>query len=528
MPETAGPELLRDWIERAARRGPDKTWVVSAEDGRSVSYGQLRDSIGRFAALLRARGLGRNDRVALLANNSIEHLLCYFGVMAAGATVCTVHIEMNRNQLGNIFERLKPRLILYQDGLALDDLLAATAVPRLRLGVWDKPETGTLFAELARLPPSEQPAPYPPPHVGEGREGAGPDDDAIILFTSGTSATPKGVVLNFREYLLNIDPLAEGFGITADDRLYDFRPFSWNSAQTLGALAVVNRGATLVLSEKFSASRFFQHLREHDVTISTGNPTTINILLNSEQTLHGRTWHRDSLPKLRFVTSSSAPLLLEEWKRFEQRFGIPVAQGCGASEASWIAAIPGEKRRLGTVGRPFTYHDLAIVDAEGRRLPAGEMGYVELGGLGDHPFRYLGDDGEVKVHSRGRFRTGDLGSLDAEGFLTLSGREKELIIRGGAKISPVEIDSFLMQHADVIEAATIGVPDAIYGEEVMSYVVARPGVDADTLLRYCAGALPAFKAPKRIVLSPSSLPKTERGKLDRRALAERWKNEASQ
>ena len=515
MPETAGPELLRDWVERAARRGPDKTWVVSAEDGRSVSYGQLRDGIGRIAAFLRARGLGRNDRVALLANNSIEHLLCYFGVMAAGATVCTVHIEMNRNQLGNIFERLKPRLILYQDGLQLDDLLAATAVPRLRLGRWDKPEAGTLFAELVHLPPSEP------------QDAAQPDDDAIILFTSGTSATPKGVILNFREYLSNIDPLAEGFGITADDRLYDFRPFSWNSAQTLGALAVVNRGATLVLAKKFSASRFFQHLCEHEVTISTGNPTTINILLNSEQTWHGRTWHRDSLPKLRFVTSSSAPLLLEEWKRFEQKFGIPVAQGCGASEASWIAAIPGEQRRLGTVGRPFAYHDLAIVDAEGRRLPAGEIGYVELGGLGDHPFRYLGDDGEVKVHSRGRFRTGDLGSLDAGGFLTLSGREKELIIRGGAKISPVEIDSFLMQHADVIEAATIGVPDAVYGEEVMSYVVVRPGVDADTLLRYCAGALPAFKAPKRIVLSPSSLPKTERGKLDRRALAERWRQEVS-
>ncbi len=506
---TAGPELLRDWIARAARRDPDKTWVESAEDGRSVTYGQLRDTIGRFAGFLRARGLSRNDRVALLANNSIEHLLCYFGVMAAGATVCTVHIEMNRNQLGNIFDRLKPQLILFQDGLQLDDLLAATAVPRLRLGRWDRLESGTLFDELARLPPSE----------AQGM--AQPQDDAIILFTSGTSATPKGVILNFREYLLNIDPLAEGFGITADDRLYDFRPFSWNSAQTLGALTVVNRGATLVLSERFSASRFFQQLRDHNVTISTGNPTTINILLNSEQTAY-----RGDVPKLRFMTSSSAPLMLEEWKRFEQKFGIPVAQGCGASEVSWIAAIPGERRRLGTVGRPFAYHDLAIVDAEGSRLPAGEIGYVELGGLGDHPYRYLGDDGEVKVHGRGRFRTGDLGSLDAEGFLTLSGREKELIIRGGAKISPVEIDSFLMQHADVIEAATIGVPDAIYGEEVMSYVVARPGVDAEALLRYCAGALPAFKAPKRIVLCASSLPKTERGKLDRKALAERWKNES--
>ncbi len=93
---------------------------------------------------------------------------------------------------------------------------------------------------------------------------------------------------------------------------------------------------------------------------------------------------------------------MKEWKRFEQKFGIPVAQGCGASEVSWIAAIPGEQRRLGTVGRPFAYHDLAIVDAEGRRLPPGEIGYVELGGLADHPYRYLGEDGEIKIHSRGR------------------------------------------------------------------------------------------------------------------------------
>src|SRR5580698_8594599 len=137
MQANAGPELLRDWIARAAHRAPDKTWVVSAEDGRTVSYGALHDMVGRFATLLRERGLGRNDRVALLANNSIEHLLCYFGVMAAGATVCTVHIEMNRNQLSNIFGRLKPRLILYQDGVALDDLMAETTVPRLRIGRWD-------------------------------------------------------------------------------------------------------------------------------------------------------------------------------------------------------------------------------------------------------------------------------------------------------------------------------------------------------------------------------------------------------
>jgi long-chain acyl-CoA synthetase len=511
MHDETGSKLLQNWIARAAARSPQKPWVIAAEDRRTVDYARLRDFAGRFAAWLRDRGIGPNDRVALLADNSIEQLLCYFGVMAAGATVCTVHVEMNRNQLGGILDRLKPRLILFQDHLRLDEALASADAPRLAIGRYDAPSAETVFGELARRAP------------GEPATAARPDHDAVILFTSGTSAKPKGVVLNFREFLANIDPVAEGFGITADDRLYDFRPFSWASAQLLGALAPVNRGATLVLAEKFSASRFFAHLRDHGVTVATGNPTTLNILLNSDAQVE-----RGALPKLRFVTSSSAPLLLDEWKRFEGKFGIRVAQGYGASEANWIAAISGEARRLGTVGRPFAYHYFAIVDGEGRRLPAGEIGSVEVGGWPEHSFRYLDEDGAIRVHARGRIRTGDIGCLDGDGFLLLTGREKDLIIRGGAKISPLEIDACLMQCADVIEAATVGVPDPIYGEEVVSYVVARPGaaLDRETVLRHCAAALPAFKAPKRIVLA-TALPKTERGKLDRKALVERWKTHSA-
>jgi long-chain acyl-CoA synthetase len=507
-----GPKLLQDWIARAEQRDPEKPWIVCADDARTVSYHQLRDVTGRIATLLRERGIGTNDRVALLADNSVEHLLCYFGVMAYGATICTVHVEMNRNQLDNIFARLSPALVLHQDGLGLDDLLAGVSAPRLRLGRWDEPDDETFFAEVARCTPSD------------AQTTAGADDDAVILFTSGTSARPKGVVLNYREHLANIDPAADGFGITADDRIYDFRSFNWASAQLLGALVPVNRGATLVMAAKFSASRFFRHVRDHSVTIAAGNPTTINILLNTETTAH-----RDYLPTLRFLTSSSAPLTPEEWRRFEERFGIPIAQGYGSSETGWIAAIPGEQRRLGTVGRPFAYHRLAIVDAAGRRLPPGEIGEVEIGGFADHDYRYLADDGSVKINGRDRIRTGDLGLIDADGFLSLTGREKDLIIRGGVNISPVEIDGFLMRRPELIEVATVGVPDAVYGEEVVSYVVARPGatVDPGELLRYCSDGLPAFKAPKRIVLS-ASLPKTERGKLDRRSLVERWVGEKSE
>ena len=157
------------------------------------------------------------------------------------------------------------------------------------------------------------------------------------------------------------------------------------------------------------------------------------------------------------------------------------------------------------------------------RLPANEIGAVEIGSRPDNDYRYLADDGSIKVQARGRVRTGDLGFLDGDGYLHLTGREKELIIRGGVNISPLEIDSVLMRRPDVAEAATIGVPDRTYGEEVVSYVVLRAGatIGSDDILRYCNEALPAFKAPKRILLS-DRLPKTERGKLDRKALVAMW------
>ena len=173
FPCSPSPNDLRDWINRAASRTPAKPWLVCADDHRAVSYAELRETTGRIATILRDRGIGRNDRVALLAHNSIEHLLTYFGVMAYGATICTVHVEMNRNQLDNIFVRLQPRLMLYQDGLDLDDLLATVPAPVMRLGHWDGPAGDTFFGEVTRAAPTN------------AQTDAGPDDDAVILFTSG-------------------------------------------------------------------------------------------------------------------------------------------------------------------------------------------------------------------------------------------------------------------------------------------------------------------------------------------------------
>lgn len=498
----AGPQLLRSWIDAAAERHPDKPYIVSVDDGRTLSFAALCRATQRIGDALADAGVGRNERIALLSGNSIEHLICYLGVMSYGATICTIHVEMNRHHLAQILSALRPRFTLLEPELTFDGTVTdARTIPltdRFAEEIAQCSGTRVFFESSAR-------------------------DDACILLTSGTSDRPKGVVLSYRELLSNVEPLAEGLGLTTEDRIYDFRSFNWCSAQVLSALTPLSRGATLLLGRKFSRSRFFKHVAEHRATISAGNPTTLNMLLNEEAP------SREALSSLRFIISSSAPLLPEDWRRFERTFGIPVAQSYGCSEIGWIAANPGAQRHFGSVGKPFPYHRLAVVNAGGEPVRVGESGEIEVGGFADIDYRSIAPDGSVRIDAHGRFRTGDLGFIDEAGFLHITGRKKELIIRGGVNISPLEIDAVLSQRPEVMEVATVGIPDRIYGEEVLSFVAIQPGtiVDPGDLIRHCAALLPASKVPKQIVVQ-HELPKTARGKLDRRALVDAWLSKASE
>ncbi len=501
-----GPADLGGWIRAGAAAHPDKPAIVSVEDGRAITYAQLLRTVGRFRALYAALGVGRNDRVVLLAGNSLEQLAVYLGTMAAGATICTIHVEMNAGHFGNILPALAPALIVCEAGLGLEDLAAGQDVPCRPLGRWSDGQGEGVFADL-------------PDVSSDVRPDARATDDAVITFTSGTTARPKGIVLTGREMLGNSAAIANGYGFTPGDRLYDYRSYSWASAQLL-ALATLSKGATLLMRRSFSRSAFFADIGRLGATIAAGNPTVINMLLQ------GGDDERVALPTLRFMTSSSAPLLADEWRRFEERFGVTVVQGYGTSETGWIAASPVESRRFGTAGRPLPYQRLAIVEADGRALGPGETGFVEVGAFADNSYRQIGEDGRVVVNATGRTLTGDLGMLDRDGYLHLTGRARELIIRGGVNISPVEIDNVLASIAGVADAATIGVPDPVYGEEVVSYVVPIPGatLTLSGLLTACSARLPAAKAPKHIYLC-ASLPRTERGKLDRKALAAAWRRD---
>src|SRR5215510_8492318 len=215
----AGAALVRDWIARAARREPDKPWIFSAEDGRVITYDELSGLTRQLAGFLRARRIGRNDRVALLADNSVEHLACYLGVLAYGATICTIHVEMNRPYLADLLRALGPKLVVFDPDLGLDDVLTVTPAPCFPLAASDNRGDG-FFAAVRRHEASDATA------------GAAATDDAVILFTSGTTARPKGVVLSFRELLSIAAPRwcwqknfrAAGFSIMSGSTARRLRP----------------------------------------------------------------------------------------------------------------------------------------------------------------------------------------------------------------------------------------------------------------------------------------------------------------
>ena len=495
------------WLEQNNRRFPDKTFIESIDQGKSISHGAMYRLSRQIAHFLAARDFKANDRVALLAGNSLEHLAVYFGVLAYGATICTINIEMNRAHFSDILAAVDARLLLFEDGIDIASLAEQNSGEWLALGEWRAAGGSGFFAAIAGCPDDGD---IPPVNSSS--------DVASIFYTSGTEAAPKGIVCSYAELIANVAPTSAAFGIIAQDRVLDFRSYNWVSAQVLSALGPLRQGATLLLARKFSQSRYFDWLRDYGATIAAGNPTTINMLNNRPHAVTAK-----DLPQLRYIFSSSAPLLRKDWTAFEERYRIPIAQGFGASEMMWIAGCDEHSRRFGSVGKPLAYQNLRIVDTNGASLPVGETGAVEVGRGEGAEYRYLTPSGKINTHARGRIRTGDLGHLDGDGYLYLTGRSKEVIIRGGVNISPVEIDNSVLELPGVAEAAAIGVPDDIHGEAVVVFAVRLPGAElsAEDILAHCRARLAAAKLPREIIFR-ESLPKTARGKMDRRALAEIW------
>jgi acyl-coenzyme A synthetase/AMP-(fatty) acid ligase len=500
---------IADLLAQYRARDPDKPAIVDLDQETSITFGGLERAVTDIAAALKRRGVGTGSRVLLLSDENLEKLLIWLATWRLGAVVAPLNIELNAPLIADLAVAVAPMLTLVHKELDGSALLAGGPFVRF----------GSYRATAAEADPQDDffrlmPRAIAPASLPERNAAA---DIACIFCTSGTTNRPKVVIYDHCAYWLNGLSTLECLGLTADDRTLEYRSFGWNSAQVLSLMPFLETGLTLHIARRFSHTRFFDWIRKYGITFAAGVPTVLNILLSKPLGITAK-----DVPTLRLMTCSTAPLTFEQWLRFEEMYGVKLLQMYGMSEAGWMCGNRHYASRMGTVGLPALHQELEIVDSQGRPCPPDVEGEVTAGG--PHcAVGYLLDDGTIEPIRGKRIKSGDLAIMDKDGFIRVSGRTKDLIIRGGVNIAPLEIDEVLLKHPDVLDAAAVGVPDPILGEEVACYVVPQPGTSLSeaAVIEYCRAKLPAAKVPKWVVII-SELPKSDRGKVLRDKLKQDW------
>ena len=486
--------------------------IALAAPGRApMAFGTLRKLADRTVASLNAFGIGRNDRVAAVLPNGPE-MAAAFVAVGAGATVAPLNPAYREEEFRFYLEDLSARALVLAEDEAGPAAAAAVGlgIPLLRL-VAEKEGPAGNFTLLAE---------------GAGAEGAsvkgyaGAADTALVLHTSGTTSRPKIVPLSQANICASAEHIVRTLRLEPADRGINIMPLFHIHGLIANLLAPMRAGCSVYCTPGFDAFRAFEWFAD-------ANPTWYSAVPTMHQTILARARRNaevtDAL-QLRFVRSSSASLPPQVMRELETLFRCPVIESYGMTEAAHQMAsnpLPPAERRAGSVGLAAG-PEVAVMDGAGRLLPAGETGEVVIRGPNVMAAYENNPEANEGAFADGWFRTGDQGAMDAAGYLTITGRLKEIINRGGEKISPREVDEALMDHAAVRQAVTFALPHRTLGEEVAAAIVLAEGADAsDSELREFAGArLADFKVPRRIVFV-DEIPKGATGKLQRIGLAEK-------
>ncbi|WP_321812274.1 MULTISPECIES: class I adenylate-forming enzyme family protein [unclassified Burkholderia] len=510
-----------DLLDAHRRRTPQKAAIVDVERDAALDFAALADIVDALARQLQRRDVRSGSRVVIAGGEGIDKLLLWLALWHLGAVVCPIDVTFTgAMHTMHVFDLLMPDLVLLPADMDAA-LVPASAAPLIRFGTWppDDDNAGAQLHFRADLADRSDPL----PRVGTpGRA----DTLASMCCTSGTTGLPKVVVYDHASYWYNGLDSIELLALTPDDRTLEYRSFDWYSAQILSLMPFLQLGSTLCIARHFSRSRFAEWIARHRVTVSAGIPTVINMLLEAPIDVS-----RGELATLRAMTCSTAPLSNVQWSRFEAKYGIRVLNLYGSSETGWICGNHFDRRKFGTVGFPPAHIALSIVDPNGSPCAVGETGQVVVDG--EKLAIGLLTAQHVIAPIRGApFATRDIATRDDDGFVVVSGRMDDLIIRGGVKIQPNEIEDVLLAYPGVREVAAIGVPDPIYGHEPVCFVVPRDeraatvvGAEraalAMELTKWCCAYLPQEKQPKLIQLTPA-LPRNERGKVMRDTLRREW------
>ncbi len=494
---------ILELIQRQAAARPNAVYALSTESAVQLRYGELEAAIARTGAWLARHGAAPGDTVSLVMPNGLMTLRLLLAAMASGRCVNPVNLLSQPEVMRYVFEHSGCKLVLAAPEWAERVRALAEGLP-CRVVVVD-PDALTLADEneaAARTAPAAAPR---------------PDDLALLMYTSGTTGRPKGVMLTQANLVANAEAIAAEHALTPADRVLGVLPLYHINAFAVTMLAPLASGGSVAMAPKFSAARFWAQAVDNGCTWINVVPTIVSYLLE------GDTPAAD-LSRLRFCRSASAALPPEHLRGFERKFGLGVIETMGLTETvapSFSNPLDPAQRKLGAVGRASGC-EARIIDAELRPLPDGQTG--ELAIRGPNVMRGYFKNPEATAAAftpDGWLRTGDLGHRDSDGFFFVTGRIKELIIKGGENIAPREIDEALLKHPAVLDAAAVGIPDTHYGQEILACVVLREGLTAseDELRDFCVATLGRYKTPKRFRFM-ADLPRGPSGKVQRLKLAE--------
>ncbi len=485
--------------------GKDQDTAILTPGGPTLTYADLRKQIDHVAGQLTALGIGAGDRVAFVVPNGPAAAILFLTV-ASCATAAPLNPAYREDEFRFYMDDLGAKaLITFPDDAAAAH--AAAPASAMRLALTGEPGSYTLNKDGEPVAPT-QPL-YAPP-----------DQPAMVLHTSGTTARPKIVPLTQRNMTTSAANIKAALALTPADRCLNVMPLFHIHGLIGALLSSMGAGASVVTSPGFDAFKFFGWLDETHPTWYTAVPTMHQLVL----TRAGR--QKDSIAntRLRFIRSSSAALAPTVMAELEETFGCPVIEAYGMTEASHQMAInplPPAARKPGSVGKGVGV-EVSIMDDDGNLQPSPKIGEVVIKG-GNVTAGYENNPtANASSFTNGWFRTGDQGYQDSDGYLFLTGRIKEIINRGGEKVSPREIDEVLLQHPAVAQAVAFGMPHDRLGEEVAAAVVLNEGATADEreLREFCAKSLADFKMPKTIVIL-TDIPKGATGKVQRIGLAEK-------
>ena len=493
---------LTTLLHQRVQGNPQKEFLFSEADGRVFTYAEFEKVVNASAALLASHGVGRADVVSLLMPNSVEYIVSYFACWRLGALAGPVNSLLKEDETAYVINNSEAKAVVVGSEFRERIENIRGQLPHLKSVI-----TFDNATEITK-------------EIEEDSTAAqvSADDDAIIIYTSGTTGKPKGCLLTHGNLMANARQISQWLGFTENDRLLTMMPLFHMNAVSVTTLSALYAGGSTVVSPKFSASRFWQIISEYQITSFGSVATMLSMLLHT---------YPDGVPagldtsRLRFAMCGSAPVPAEVMQRFEETFNCLVIEGYGLSESTCRSTFnpPDKRRRPGSCGLPIG-NEMKVVDEEDRDVPDGELGEIVLRGENILKGYYKNDPATSEAFRNGWFHTGDIGYRDADGFFFIVDRKSDMIIRGGENIYPREIDEVLYQHPDVAAAATIGVPDPLYGEEVAAFVVLKVGREGneEELLAHCRTRLADFKCPKSIRFV-ADIPKGPTGKLLKRELS---------